>query len=187
MVSFFLRYRIMNINMTDVFDFYELRIKCHVASVNYFAALLGHQYPEHDSDKIKEPIRTGYAYVFYKNYHKNFHTTQQQDDLCKDAINNHHAFASHHVQHYKNVREIPDNRLYEMMADWASANFEQMHIIRHESAVSLGQWFDRNMSHLPWTEHQLEIIKNAFETFAKKTDMDTVKAIWQPLLSYADL
>ena len=51
----------MNINVNDIFDFYELRIKSHVAAVNYFASLLGYHFPEHDGDKVIEPIRTGYS------------------------------------------------------------------------------------------------------------------------------
>ncbi|MBR3511090.1 MAG: hypothetical protein IKN73_03440 [Alphaproteobacteria bacterium] len=177
----------MNINVQDIFDFYETRIKCHVQSMNYFASLLGYHFPEHDSDKVIEPIRTGYSYIFYKTYHKNFHPTQQHIDLCNDAIRLHHFAAAHHIQHYKNVTEIPDINLYEMVADWASANFEQMNIIHDPESVSIQTWFNNKMAQLPWSKKQLEIIQKSFEIIEKNTDEEKVKSIWQPVLEHADL
>ncbi|MBR5904372.1 MAG: hypothetical protein IKZ49_02445 [Alphaproteobacteria bacterium] len=177
----------MNILMGDIFDFYELRISCHIKSMNYFADILGYHFPEHDRDKVVEPIRTGYAYVFYNTYHKNFHLTPEHEALCKDARRLHHEHASHHIQAYNNVSEIPDICIYEMIADWSSANFEQMNIIKDKDAISIEEWFDKNMSSLGWTEHQLEIIKNSFEKIAKTTDEETITKIWLPLLEKADL
>ena len=177
----------MNINVNDIFDFYELRVKSHVAAVNYFSSLLGYHFPEHDSDKVKEPIRTGYAYIFYKTYHKNFNSTPEHEALCRDAINLHHVGATHHIQHYKNVSEIPDVHVYEMVADWASANFEQLNILHEPDSVLIDTWFEKNMANLGWTPHQLEIIKNSFEIINKNTDDEYVKSIWQPLLAKADL
>lgn len=177
----------MNINVNDIFDFYETRIKCHVNSMNYFASLLGYHFPEHDSDKVIEPIRTGYSYIFYKTYHRNFHATPEHEALCKDAINLHHAHASHHIQSYTDVSQIPDVRIYEMVSDWASANFEQMNIIHEPDSVSLTTWFKNKMAQLPWTKHQLEIINKSFEIIDKNTDEEKVKVIWQPVLEKADL
>ena len=177
----------MNILMSDIFEFYELRISCHIKSMNYFAEILGYHFPEHDGDKVIEPIRTGYAYVFYNTYHKNFHLTPEHEALCKDAGRLHHEHASHHIQAYNTVSEIPDICLYEMISDWSSANFEQMNIIKDKEAVSIEEWFDKNMAQYPWTPHQLEIIKKSFEKIAKETDTKTITQIWQPLLAKADL
>lgn len=177
----------MNINVNDIFDFYETRIKCHIESMNYFASLLGYHFPEHDSDKVQEPIRTGYSYIFYKTYHKNFHPTPEHETLCKDAINLHHAHAPHHIQYYTDVSQIPDVRIYEMVSDWASANFEQMDIIHEPDSVPLEIWFKNKMAKLPWTKHQLEIFKKSFEIIDKNTDIEKVKVIWQPVLEKADL
>lgn len=177
----------MNISMNDIFDFYELRIRCHVASMNYFASLLGYHFPEHDSDKVKEPIRTGYSYIFYKTYHKNFHTTDEHEALCRDAINSHHVYATHHIQHYEKATDIPDINLYEMIADWASANFEQKNIIHEPDSVSLETWFNKKMARAGWSEHQLEIIKKSFNIINKNTDIETITKIWQPILEKSDL
>ena len=177
----------MNINVNDIFDFYESRIKCHVASMNYFASLLGYHFPEHDSDKVIEPVRTGYAYIFYQTYHKNFHPTPEYAALCEDAKDIHHSHAPHHIQYYKHVSEIPDIRLYEMVADWASANFEQMNIIHETDAVPITEWFDNNIKKLGWSEHQLDIIYKSFEIIGKNTNVETITKIWQPLLEKANL
>ena len=177
----------MNININDIFDFYELRIKSHVASVNYFASLLGYHFPEHDGDKVKEPIRTGYAYIFYKTYHKNFHPMPEHVALCDDAIKLHHFGATHHIQHYKHVSEIPLIHIYEMIADWASANFEQINIIRDPEAVELETWFQNKMADQGWTDEQMNIIQKSFEIIHTNIDAEHVKSIWAPLLEKADL
>ena len=177
----------MNIDVNDIFDFYELRIKCHVASMNYFASLLGYHFPEHDGDKVIEPIRTGYAYIFYKTYHKNFHATPEHEALCNDAINIHHKHATHHIQHYDSVCDIPDIHLYEMVSDWASANFEQMNILHEPDSVPLSKWFENKMADKGWNQHQLDIMKKSFEIIDKNTDIETITNIWQPLLEKADL
>lgn len=177
----------MKIDLNDIFNFYEMRIACHVKSMNYFASLLGYHFPEHDGDKIEEPIRTGYAYIFYQAYHKKLVLNDEYEKLCDIAKNTHHNHATHHIEHYKNVRDIPDICLYEMVADWASANFEQMNILQEDCAVPISDWFNNNMKKLNWTEHQLKIIYDSFDIINKKTENDKIMAIWQPLLKLADL
>ena len=176
----------MKIDLNDIFDFYELRIKCHVESVNYFASLLGHKFPEHDNDKTKEPIRTGYAYIFYSNYHKNFRLKPEYTELCHKAHDDHHRHSAHHIEYYENVSCIPDIRLYEMVSDWASANFEQKEVIKKEGALSLSEWF-KSISSLPWTKHQLDIINSAFDIFERKANVQEIMAIWKPVLEKSDL
>ena len=87
----------MRIDLNDIFDFYELRLKCHVKSVNYFASILGYHFPEHDNDKNHEPIRTGYAYVFYKNYHKNFYLKSEHTKRLGFLV------LTHRITVYKNI------------------------------------------------------------------------------------
>ena len=69
-----------------------------------------------------------------------------------------------------------------MVSDWASANFEQSNFLPDKNTPSLEKWFEDNMSHLPWTEHQLGIIKKSFETIKNNTDSKTVINIWKDLL-----
>jgi len=173
----------MKIDLKDIFDFFELRIACHVQSVNYFASLFGYSFPEHDKDKINEPTRTGYAYVFYSNYHKNFCLKPEHLELCKKVQCDHHKHAPHHIEYYESVADIPDIRLYEMISDMASVDFEQRNVIKAQDSMPLQKWFQINMLSLPWTEHQLGIINSAFDTLKKRTDMEKVLAIWEPLLN----
>ena len=176
----------MKVDLTDIFDFYELRIKCHIESVNYFASILGYHFPEHDSDKTHEPIRTGYAYTFYSKYHKNFHLRPEHSELCKKAQDDHHKHSPHHIEYYKNVSDIPDIRLYEMLSDWASADFEIKNVIKDDKYVSLREWF-KTISSLPWTEHQLDIINSVFDILDTNVDRAKISAIWEPVLSKSDL
>ena len=74
-----------------------------------------------------------------------------------------------------------------MVADWSSANFENMNIIHDPESVPIQKWFDNNMADLGWTDHQLDIIKKSFDIIDKNTDIETITKIWQPLLEKADL
>ena len=177
----------MNIDTKDIYEFSKLRIACHVESMNYFAGLLGYHFPEHDNDKNVEPMRTGYAYIIYSIYHKNFHLTPEYEKLCREAHKTHHEHATHHIQHYKNVADIPDIRIYEMVSDWASANFEQMHIICVKDAICINDWFEKNHSDIAWTPHQLDIIKKSIQIINENTDEETLRKIWAPVLEKSDL
>lgn len=171
----------MLVNINDIFKFYETRLLCHVRSVNYFASLLGHSFPEHDGDKTDEPIRTGYAYIVYNEYHPQLHLVREYFDLCENAKRDHHNHSTHHIPYYTDVSKIPDLRLYEMISDWASANFEQKNILNDPNAIGLEQWFDNNMANHPWTEHQIKLIKKSFDVIREKTDYDVAKSIWNAL------
>lgn len=177
----------VNIDINDIFKFSELRIACHVRALNYFAGILGYSFPEHDNDKNVEPMRTGYAYIIYAAYHKNFRLLPEHEQLCLDAKKVHYQHAPHHVAHYQNVTDIPDIRIYEMVSDWSSANFEQKYILCLKDTPDINDWFEQNHAKLPWTPHQLELIRKSLKIISEKTDIDTVRAIWQPALAQADL
>ena len=83
----------MEIKIDDIFEFSKLRIACHVRALNYFAEMFGMQFPEHDNDKNAEPARTGHAYIIYAMYHKNFHISNEYDQLCRDAKRDHQEHA----------------------------------------------------------------------------------------------
>lgn len=172
----------MQIKIKDIFKFYEIRLSCHVRSVNYFASLLGYSFPEHDGNKTNEPTRTVYAYIVYNEYHPELHLMDEYFELCENAKRDHHKHSQHHIQYYKNVCEIPDVRLYEMISDWASANFEQKNILNDVNAVTMEQWFDNNLAKLPWTQHQIELIKQSFDIIKARTDDTAIKSIWMDLL-----
>ena len=177
----------MNIDIKDIYEFSALRIACHVESVNYFEGLLGYHFPEHDNDKNIEPMRTGYAYMIYSIYHKNFNLTDEYEKLYRDAHKTHHRHATHHIHHYKNVSEIPNIRIYEMVSDWASANFEQMNIICLKNAICIRDWFEKNRANNAWTVEQLDIINKSIEIINKNTDKTIVHKIWEPVLDKSDL
>lgn len=177
----------MKIKTDDIFEFAKLRIACHVRALNYFAEMFNMQFPEHDGDKNIEPSRTGHAYIIYAMYHKNFHIPDEYEQLCLDAKQHHREHASHHMLHYKNTADIPDTRIYEMVCDWASANFERRKILRAENALSLNDWFKQNKSELDWTPHQLDLIKKALKIINENIDETKVKSFWEPLLELTDL
>ena len=67
-LDFMIEYIPVNVPIETIYEFHKTRTACHVASVNYFAGLLGYHFPEHDNDKNTEPMRTVYAYKNYASY-----------------------------------------------------------------------------------------------------------------------
>ena len=77
--------------------------------------------------------------------------------------------------------------VYEMIADWASANFEQKNIIQDPGATEIEIWFQNKMANQGWTNKQMDIINKSFEIIRKNTDAEYVTSIWAPLLEKSDL
>ena len=178
----------MHIPVETIIDFHHKRTQCHIDCVNYFAGLLGYHFPEHDNDKNIEPMRTGYAYNNYAKYHPNYNLPANYEDLAKIAITTHHEHASHHVDFYGgDVSKIPNIHLLEMICDWASANFEQVFVLRDYEFETVWEWFNARMKHLNWTDKQLKMIRETTEFLNERTDKEALMQIWQPALEKSDL
>ena len=173
----------MALNTKDIFDFYDLRMLCHINSVNYFAGLFGRQFPEHDNDKFSDSMRNGYAYVFYNTYYKNFDISDEQIIACNAVKYQHHKNATHHIEHYDMVSDIPDTCLCEILCDCAATNFEFLRIIQQPGTLPLTEWFQQNMLQLPWNQKQMDIINKSLDILDKNSNFDTVTEIWQTLLA----
>lgn len=171
----------MNIPIEEIIAFHIKRTNCHVQTMNYFAELLGYQFPEHDSDKYKEPYQTGYAYYNYAKHHKNCVLLPQQFEAFKTAHDEHHRMQPHHVRHYTSMKEIPNIFLIEMVCDWHSANFEQNCITCENEFASVSTFFQESMSNLDWTPQQLKMIHEYIDTISNIANYDAVKQIWQTL------
>ena len=178
----------MTIPIEDIYEFHRVRTACHIQCMNYFAGLLGLHFPEHDDDKNIEPMRTGYAYKNYANYHPGYNLPDNYEELAKIAITTHHEHASHHVNFYGgDVSKIPDIHLLEMVCDWASANFEQRFILRDYEFDTVWEWFNARMSDLDWSDAQMKTIRDTTDFLEKHTDKDSVMQIWAPTLAKSDL
>lgn len=171
----------MTIPIEEIINFHKKRTDCHVQTLNYFAELLGYQFPEHDADKYTEPYRTGYAYYNYAKHHKNCVLLPQQYEAFKVAHDEHHRMQSHHVRHYTSMKEVPNIFLIEMICDWHSANFEQNCITCENEFASVSDFFQKSMSHLDWTDSQLDSIQKGINTIANAADYEEVKKIWAKL------
>lgn len=173
----------MKIPVETIFDFYLRRVQCHVRAVNYFANLIGHKFPEHDHDKICEPIRTGYAFVSYAKHHHEFKLPPQYDELFHIAHATHHKSATHHIEHYGDVSEISKITLTEMVCDWFSANFEDRQTATPgtRAYASVMEFFNECMAQLPWTDDQRAYIVELINYIDAHMDADAVAAIWETL------
>lgn len=166
----------------EIFSFYAKRTQCHIDSLNYFAGLLGYHFPEHDCDKNRELIRTGYAYRVFVLYHPNCGISQAALDACDAAQIEHHKTATHHTEHYQNVSEISKTTLVEMICDWHSADFEQKNILHECNYDSVLDFFTRVMGPKEWTPPQREFILNTIQELGRLADRDRVYEIWRPLV-----
>ena len=186
LVSFFCIFRSMKISNKDIYEFYDMRTICHIQSVKYFASLLHIDVKEHDEDKMCSPLRELYAPVIYRLYHPDFHISEEHMVLFQRQKTLHHKHAKHHFQHYKNFKDITDTYLYEMVADWAAANFEKKDILHQKNSTELTEWYKKNMSDKDWTALQKKQIENALNIIDTKTNNKTLGLIWQPLLEKAN-
>lgn len=172
----------MTIPIEEIINFHKKRTDCHIQTLNYFAELLGYQFPEHDSDKYIQPYITGYAYYNYVRYHRNCTLLPQQIEAFKASHDEHHRMQPHHTEYYQSMNDVPDSYLIEMICDWHSANFEQ-NIITHEMGfASVSDFFKKSKAHLDWNSKQLETIKTSIDKISKVADYDVVNKIWLQLL-----
>ena len=178
----------MNVSVETIYNFHRVRTACHVASVNYFAGLLGYHFPEHDNDKNIEPIRTGYAYKNYAKYHKNYNILPAYEGIFTTAHATHHAHASHHLEFYGgDVSHVSRVCLIEMICDWFSANFEQIYILGDIEYSCVSTWFDATMAHLNWTPQQLKMIRETIEFLGRVADKSELMRMWAPALELAEI
>lgn len=176
----------MQISLDTILDFHRARTQAHVDCVNYYAGLVGYHFPEHDNDKLGDPVRTGYAYYNYSKYHPEIKLTPAHVELYEHAKKEHHTCQPHHVHYYEHTADISDVTLIEMICDWHSANFEQR-FITHEDPqdYDVRAFFQRKMMtnpELKWTEHQIELIEQTIDFLEMYANHDDVMNIWLPLL-----
>lgn len=174
----------MKISVDKIYEFHRVRTACHIASVNYFANILGYQFPEHDNDKNTEPMRTGYAYKNYAAYHPKYTLPDNYEELFHVAHQTHHEHATHHVQFYGNdAARIPDVHLIEMICDWFSANFEQNYIQHIDEYENVAAWFAAKMAQRNWSPAQLKTIRESCAILERERDIDVLMKIWEPVIN----
>ena len=171
----------MNIPIEEIINFHIKRTNCHVQTLNYFAQILGYHFPEHDSDKYKEPYIFGYAYCNYAKHHKNCAMLPQQKEIFAKVHEEHHKMQPHHIEHYDSVKDVPDIFLIEMICDWHSANFEQNCITHANEFSCVSDFFDKAMAHLDWSNEQKKLMKSLIEKISQHADYDDVKKIWEQI------
>ena len=177
----------MNVRLSTIMEFHQIRTQAHIDCLNYYAGLLGYHFPEHDNDKNHGPMRDAYAYFNYAKYHPEFTLSTARHDLWRDMHDEHHHMQAHHIGHYTHASEISDVTLIEMICDWHSANFEQNYVSHEGGLTSVRDFFDcelRNRADLKWSPHQLEIIDEAIDFLSIYANHDEIMAIWRPLLAY---
>lgn len=108
-----------------IIEFHKRRTNAHIAGVNYFADILGMQFPMHDSDKFAAPLLMPYSMKNYLDYHADFEWTDSVESEWERANWAHHHAANHHPESYADISDMPAENITEMVCDWFSANNEQ--------------------------------------------------------------
>ncbi len=162
-------------------DFFRRRTAAHIAALNYFAGLLGYHFPEHDNDKHREPCLTGYAYWVWAQHHPHCTLLPQQEQIFRDARDEHHRMQPHHIEHYASVRDIPKIVLTEMICDWHSANNESLYLHESPTYPHVIDWFNACCGHLDWSDDQRKYITDTCEFLSQNADPDVVTKLWAQL------
>lgn len=174
-----LRYNgVMQVSVDDVMNFHILRTQCHVNTVNYFAKLLGVQFPLHDSDKYSEPCSSAYAYINYALHHPDCVLRPEQIDAFRAAQIEHHRLQPHHFEHYSDATQIPPLCISEMVCDWHSANFEQNNIVHKSEFPTIMDFYTRRVIPRNLTRQQTAQIMQHFETIKSAFNPSDVMSIW---------
>lgn len=171
----------MQIPMDEIIAFHQKRTKCHIASLNYFAGLLGYHFPKHDYDKFVDPIQVGYAYYNYARYH-GCKIPKQYLDAFDKAHAEHHSTQSHHREHYRDIREITHDTIIEMVCDWCSANFEQSNITHEDDFESVLDYFEQKIAQLNWTDTQRKTIIETIKFLETHADIQQLYKIWADVM-----
>jgi len=168
----------------EILDFHIIRTTAHVASVGYFARLLGRDFPDHDIDKFSEPMRTPYAFLNYKDYHPEFDASPEMVESWQLAQRAHHATAPHHEDSYSSMALMTDDKITEMVCDWFSASYEKT-LIRDENKFSSVLDFYRNDSarQHAFTNHQDELILSLIDDLEYRMNVAEFMKIWKDLCS----
>lgn len=178
----------MNVRLSTIMEFHQIRTQAHIDCLNYFAGLMGYHFPEHDNDKNSDTMQTAYAYMNYAKYHPEFTLSNARRELWHEMHTEHHRMQAHHLEHYDDVSEISDITLIEMVCDWFSASFEQRYITHEDpNDYTVQQFFDINLRDNPkykWSKHQIELICSSIDFLEMYSNYDDIMAIWRPLLAY---
>lgn len=173
----------MNPNLDDIIDFHIMRTRMHIAAVNYFAGLLGHDFSDHDADKFSEPIKTPYALLNFLPYHPLFQPTAEQVETWGWAQREHHKTASHHATSYSNISLMSDLRVTEMVCDWFSANNEQNHIRKQIEFESPLDFYRKSSAQRHnFTSHQNELILSTIDTLNYRMNINDFIKIWNGII-----
>ncbi|MDR1026856.1 MAG: DUF5662 family protein [Rickettsiales bacterium] len=103
---------------------FRARTAAHIASVNYFANLIGLSFPDHDASKFKEPEHDAYV-VYSRRFGDNpIPPTEAEAAAARAAKRHHWTTNPHHAQFYADVSEMPEIRMIEMACDLSAVNKE---------------------------------------------------------------
>ncbi|MCL2017368.1 MAG: DUF5662 family protein [Alphaproteobacteria bacterium] len=110
-------------------NFYISKRTEHVALVNSFAEKLGLHFPDHDKDKLHDPICSMMAPYVWKRYSPDSDAPPSTEQLadCELGIMNHKTTNPHHPEYWgDDIADMPEIALAEMCCDWCAANIQKL-------------------------------------------------------------
>jgi hypothetical protein len=147
-------------------EFYKTERQAHIALVNDCAKKLGLSFPEHDADKITEPMLSEIAPFAWCRYNNLPAMDEVWIKSHHDAIRRHKKSNPHHPEYWKNISDMTEIAIIEMCCDWSAVNKNPNHKKRFLTAMDFYK-----TSALPeygFTKQQQEIIERTLQQIDHK-------------------
>lgn len=171
----------------DILNFYKIRMRAHIDSVGYFCGLLGIGCVGHDIDKLAEPILTPYAFANYRFYHPDFSMPPDMKRRQREGHNIHHSNRDHHVEFYRNIAEMPDEKVMEMVCDWWAANLEDRIVnkLSNNKEMNVIGFYTSVKDKWGFTKNERKLIMSAIKDIESRLDMDGFLDNWKKVSELA--
>jgi len=160
--------------------FFIKRTAAHIETVNYFAGLMGANFPLHDQSKYNPPERDAYILLSWAWANQGVALSKSEKLATKDAIQHHYAKNDHHPEHYNgNLDNMQWHHFIEMVCDWFAVGMEKT--FSNDAIKFSAEEFYRQKA-LPkykFPEEQQTLILSMIKEINSKTNLAAVASIWQ--------
>ena len=104
-------------------QFFNNRTKKHIELVNHYANKVGYSFPNHDGDKFSEQNKDSYTIMSWCCF-RDIDIPEEDKAKIDNTINTHYKNNKHHPEHWSNLKEMDEEALTEMCADWCAMSKE---------------------------------------------------------------
>jgi len=132
----------------EMIEHSKRRTNAHIASVNYFSSLLDKNFPEHDADKLREPLLSAYGLLTHFFFKDSWPASKTNE--FEQYLQQHRQSNPHHSEAYANIADLQEEHIPEMVCDWFAMTNELIFVRRKCRYENVMDYYMR---------HQLPIFK----------------------------